>query len=134
MKYIYIYSFLLFFSCSFIGNAQIQTPLDIKHKTLQTDSIASEKGQLQLLTQRIYLAFKAYTTGMTGLTLKYEKPIVLKYHEDFNQSKPMEISELEKIPIDSIEAIEAVYEPKYRGLLYGELGQRCIIIVKLKSK
>lgn len=127
----YIYSLLLFFSYSFIGNAQVQTPHDNK---LQIDSIVSEKGQLQLLTQRVYLAFKAYATGMTGLTLKYEKPIVLKYHEDFNQSMPMDISELEKIPIDSVESIEAVYEPKYRGLLYGELGQRCIIIVKLKGK
>ena len=127
----YIYSLLLFFSYSFIGNAQVQTPHDSK---LQIDSIVSEKGQLQLLTQRVYLAFKAYATGMTGLTLKYEKPIVLKYHEDFNQSMPMDISELEKIPIDSVESIEAVYEPKYRGLLYGELGQRCIIIVKLKGK
>lgn len=134
MNYKYIYSFFILFSFSFIGNIQAQTPSDIKQETLQIDSIVSEKGQLQLLTQRVYLAFKAYATGMTGLTLKYEKPIVLKYHEDFNQSIPMDISELEKIPIDSVESIEAVYEPKYRGLLYGELGQRCIIIIKLKGK
>jgi hypothetical protein len=125
----------------------------------QTDTVTiKQKGNLNLFTERIYLASKAYQTGVHIYNIDYQKikkDSIVQSQSDTawsnnglinrsisTQERPIRVvvikngertmmrdDELNKIPIESIQSIEIIYGAMAPAL-YGVDGS-CGIIVKL---
>jgi len=120
------------------------------------DSIASDKGDLNLLAERVYLAFKAYRTGVyesdeerkdisihkarldslrkegwiidftTFGNKKHILPVVMR------GEKPISEIDMTKIPADSVRSIEVMDGDAVSVALYGVRGVDGVI-VRLKE-
>ncbi len=143
-----IISLCVLFSLFSIDKFSAQT----KVATVQNiDSIASGKGNLSLLVDRIYLAFKAYRTGMN----EFDKEQKLdKAHIDSLQNKGWHVdvllqnekqilpviikkdklidtrSYLNKIPLDSVQSIEVMDNGAGITALYGLSSYGIVIRLK----
>jgi hypothetical protein len=124
----------------------------------QTDTVTvKQKGNLNLFTERIYLASKAYQTGIHMYDPDYQKTSkdsIMQSQSDSTwsnglinrsismQERPIRVAvikngertilrgdELNKIPVESIQSIEIIYGAMAPAL-YGVDGS-CGIIVKL---
>lgn len=125
--------------------------------TIYIDSaLQSEKGNLELLTQRIHSAFAAYVDGGTIVCQKHEvnsksrekqkqntsrligsfvdherfrRPVVFKC--DSTQTRiPISREELRPITFDMVESIKVIYDPKRLPALYGIRGLYDVIEIK----
>lgn len=141
----------------FAGNLLSQNAKYSVVDTICIDSaLQSERGNLDLLTQRIHSAFAAYVDGGTIVCQKHEvisksrenqkrntsrligsfveyerfrRPVVFKC--DSAQTRiPISGEELRSIPFDMIESIKVIYDPKRLPALYGMRGLYDIIEIK----
>ncbi|NLZ73680.1 MAG: hypothetical protein GX905_07670 [Bacteroidales bacterium] len=92
------------------------------------------KGNLEKLCENLMFSYRLYHTGDTVYLKDVRKslPLVLFFQKG-KQVWHMAKEEFYKIPIDSIESIEAVYDPKRNAAYGGTLALECLIKVTLKE-
>lgn len=143
-----IITFIVVLSLSFTNNLIAQAnPED----SVNSNFPATDKGNLSLLTERVYLAFKAYRTGIhefegvksdslsiarldslrkEGWILNYStnnerpiRPAIIK-----KGTQILDISDLSNIPADSVLSIEVMRGDAVSVAKYGVNGKNGIVI------
>ena len=96
----------------------------------------SMKGDLRKLCDNLMLSYKIYHTGDTAFVNENDrKNLSPIFFFQKGKSPWFHISkdDFYKIPIDSIESIEATYDPKRNAAIGGTRALECIIKITLKE-
>lgn len=126
-KYCLFISILFLFSESIYSQKMENIVID----TIYVESNShSQRGDLELLTQRIHNAFTAYVNGSTKVYQGRENPAVFKYDSIKLRNVPIHRDELKQKAFDMVESIKVIYDPKWLPVLYGTRSFYGIIEIK----
>lgn len=128
LYYIPFYLVLLFTSTKGFSQNNLEKEIAIKDSVTTNLSV---KGDLQVLTQKIFTDFTTYISGSSQLYKNMGKPMVLVYRKN-GELKPISNDEMRR-PLDSVESIEVVYDPRTLPILYGSNSLTCVIKIKFKE-
>ena len=126
--YIPFYLVLLFTSTKVFSQNNLEKEIVIKDSVTTNVSV---KGNLQVLTQKIFTDFTTYISGSSKLYKDMDKPMVLVYRKN-GELKPISNDEMKR-PLDAVESIEVVYDPRTLPTLYGLNSFTCVIKIKFKE-
>lgn len=127
------FKFCLFISILFLFSESIysQNTENIVVDTIYVeDNSQSQRGNLELLAQRIHNAFTAYVNGSTKVYQGRENPAVFQYDSIKSRNVPMSRDELKQKTFDMVESIKVIYDPKWLPVFYGTRSFYGIIEVK----
>ena len=122
------YLVLLFTSTKVFSQNNLEKEIIIKDSVTTNVSV---KGNLQVLTQKIFTDFTTYISGSSKLYKDMDKPMVLVYTKN-GELKPISNDEMKR-PLDAVESIEVVYDPRTLPTLYGLNSLTCVIKIKFKE-
>lgn len=129
MRILKFYLIIVLFLIS--GGVYSQTTKNAVVDTIYVDSnFESQRGNLELLTQRIHNAFTAYVNGSTKVYQGRERPLVLEYDSIRLENIPINRNKLKRKTIDTVESIKVTYDSKLMPALYGVSGLYGIIEIK----
>lgn len=129
MRILKFYLIIVLFLIS--GGVYSQTTKNAVVDTIYVDSnFESQRGNLELLTQRIHNAFTAYVNGSTKVYQGRERPLVLEYDSIRLENIPINRNKLKRKTIDTVESIKVTYDSKLIPALYGVSGLYGIIEIK----
>lgn len=129
MRILKFYLIIVLFLIS--GGVYSQTTKNAVVDTIYVDSnFELQRGNLELLTQRIHNAFTAYVNGSTKVYQGRERPLVLEYDSIRLENIPINRNKLKRKTIDTVESIKVTYDSKLMPALYGVSGLYGIIEIK----
>lgn len=127
------FKFCLFISILFLFSESVysQNTVDVVIDTIYVEgNTQSQRGNLELLTQRIHNAFTAYVNGSTKVYQGRENPAVFQYDSIKSGNVPVFRDELKQKTFDMVESIKVIYDPKCLPVLYGTRSFYGIIEIK----